>query len=133
MDLSLPFLKKKAVELLKQPYPSQAAAAEGLYRSLTTYYKETYPEVWNRQRESVELAAQAIQEIYRQNVFPEMKVAWGTYPNNLGHMNFPGCFRCHDGNHVNQKGTALTQDCSTCHALLAVEEENPKILEQLAP
>ena len=133
VDSSLPFLKKKAVELLKQLYPSQAAAAEGLRRGLTEYYRETYPEVWDRQRESLELAIQAIQEMYRRNVFPEMKVAWGTYPNNLGHMNSPGCFRCHDGNHVNAPGTALTQDCNTCHTLLAIEEENPAILEQLAP
>ena len=133
VDSSLPFLKKKAVELLKQPYPSQAAAAEGLRRGLTEYYRETYPDVWNRQRESVELAIQAIQEIYRRNVFPAMKVEWGTYPNNLGHMNSPGCFRCHDDNHLNAQGSALTQDCNTCHTLLAIEEENPAILEQLAP
>jgi len=133
VDSSLPFLKKKAVELLKQLYPSQAAAAEGLRRGLTEYYRETYPEVWDRQRESLELAIQAIQEMYRRNVFPEMKVAWGTYPNNLGHMNSPGCFRCHDGNHLNAQGSALTQDCNTCHTLLAIEEENPAILEQLVP
>jgi hypothetical protein len=133
VDASLPFLKKKAVELLRQPYPSQATAADGLARGLADYYRETYPDVWNRQRESVELAARALQEIYLRNVFPEMKVDWGTYPNNLGHMNSPGCFRCHDGNHLNQQGTALTQDCNTCHVLLAIEEEKPAILEQLAP
>jgi nitrate/TMAO reductase-like tetraheme cytochrome c subunit len=133
VDASLPFFKKKAVELLKQPYPSQPAAAEALARGLTSYYRETYPDVWNRQKESVELAAQTIQEIYQRNVFPEMKVSWGTYPNNIGHMNSPGCFRCHDGNHLNAQGTALTQDCNTCHVLLAIEEEKPAILEQLAP
>jgi NapC/NirT cytochrome c family, N-terminal region len=131
LDASLPFLKKKAVELLKQPYPSQDAAAAGISRALADYYRETYPEVWNRQRESVDLAAGVLREIYRDNVFPEMKVDWGSYPNNLGHMNFPGCFRCHDDNHLNAQGTALTQDCGTCHSLLAVEEENPAILEQL--
>jgi hypothetical protein len=132
VDTSLPFIKKKAVELLKQPYPSQDAAAEAIARGLTDYYRETYPEVWSRQRDSVELAAGAVQEIYRNNVFPEMKVDWGTYPNNLGHINFPGCFRCHDDNHLNAEGTPLTQDCGTCHALLAVEEEDPAILEQLS-
>src|SRR6185295_8670442 len=60
-----------------------------------------------------------------------MKIAWGTYPNNLGHTDFPGCFRCHDGNHVNKEGTAIQQDCNTCHVLLAVEEKDPPILKQL--
>lgn len=133
LDASLPFLKKKAVELLKQPYPSRDAAAESLSRALTDYYRETYPEVWKRQRESVDLAAGVVREIYQNNVFPEMKLDWGTYPNNLGHMNFPGCFRCHDDNHLNAQGTALTQDCGTCHALLAVEEKAPAILEQIGP
>ena len=132
LDASLPFLKKKAVELLQQSYPSQAAAADGLARSLTAYYKEQYPAIADQKSESIRLAAQTIQDIYRRNVFPEMKVKWGTYPNNLGHMNFPGCFRCHDGNHTSKEGKTITQDCNTCHALLAMEEPNPKILEELS-
>jgi len=58
-------------------------------------------------------------------------VSWGTYPNNIGHDLFPGCFRCHDDNHKNDSGKAITQDCSTCHELVAVSEENPEILKQL--
>ena len=131
MDASLPFLKKKAVELLKQPYATQAAATEALGRLLPAYYQQEHPKVWEQQREPVEQASQVIQEIYRRNVFPEMKVDWKTYPNNIGHEAFPGCFRCHDGNHTSKEGKTITQECNTCHLLLAVEEANPKILEQL--
>jgi hypothetical protein len=64
-------------------------------------------------------------------VFPDMKVTWGTYPNNLGHMDTPGCFRCHDGNHVSSDGRKINDDCDACHDLLATEERDPKILKDL--
>jgi hypothetical protein len=54
----------------------------------------------------------------------------GTYPNNLGHTDFDGCFRCHDDQHAAKDGKAITQDCSACHNLLATDEKNPKILSE---
>ena len=30
-------------------------------------------------------------------------------------------------------GETITNDCSVCHALVAVEEASPEILKQLAP
>jgi Ser-tRNA(Ala) deacylase AlaX len=60
-----------------------------------------------------------------------MKVTWGTHPNHLGHMSDPGCFRCHDGDHVAKDGTSITQDCAVCHNLLAVDEAKPKVLADL--
>ena len=62
-----------------------------------------------------------------------MKVAWGTYPNHIGHEGTPGCFRCHDGEHATEDGRVIEQDCSTCHAMLAVDEQNPEVLSQLQP
>jgi mono/diheme cytochrome c family protein len=66
--------------------------------------------------------------IYQRNVFPEFGVKWGTYPNNLGH---DGCFRCHDESHATPQKKTITQDCSTCHNPLAVEETSPPILKSL--
>jgi hypothetical protein len=60
-----------------------------------------------------------------------MKVTWGTYANNLGHTDFDGCFRCHDEQHAAQGGKTITQDCSACHNILASDEKNPKILNEL--
>ena len=65
------------------------------------------------------------------NIFPEMKIAWGTYPNNLGHQEFTGCFRCHDGSHASADCRTIPNDCDTCHSLIAVEEQNPKVLSEL--
>ena len=69
--------------------------------------------------------------IYRRNVFPDLKVTWGTYPNNLGHGDDPGCFRCHDDSHAMADKKTITQDCNTCHLALAVEEPSPEILKSL--
>jgi hypothetical protein len=79
----------------------------------------------------VEQAAATLLEIYNNNVFPSMSISWGTYPTNVGHNDSPGCFRCHDGNHQAKGGQAISQDCNSCHSLLAMDEENPKILQEL--
>jgi hypothetical protein len=50
-------------------------------------------------------------------VFPLMRVTWGTYPNQLGHIDTPGCFRCHDDSHKTKDGKAISQDCELCHAI----------------
>jgi hypothetical protein len=73
----------------------------------------------------------AVQEIYSTNVYPGMKITWNTYPNNIGHMASPGCFRCHDDQHKTKTGESITQDCSTCHEPIAVEEPNPEVLKTL--
>ena len=82
-------------------------------------------------KKPLEQAPDAVKRIYARNIFPEMMVSWGTYPNNVGHDPFPGCFRCHDDNHKSNSGKTIPQDCATCHELLAVSEENPEILKQL--
>jgi len=60
-----------------------------------------------------------------------MKITWGTYPNHLGHIDSPGCFRCHDDGHVAAGGAKITQDCNACHNVLAMEEAAPKVLADI--
>ncbi len=129
---SLPFVHKEAIELLKQNYPSKLEAQTQLPEALRTYYRTRYFAAYNAQRAQIEQAAAALLEIYNGNIFPEMNMTWGTHPNNLGHQDFPGCFRCHDGNHQAKGGRSITQDCNACHALLAMDEADPKILHELA-
>jgi hypothetical protein len=66
----------------------------------------------------VDKAVDALIEGYTTHVWPQMKIAWGTYPSLLGHDQAPGCWRCHDDEHVTLDGKAITQDCSLCHNLL---------------
>jgi hypothetical protein len=79
----------------------------------------------------VKAAGDILVTLYSENVFPYMKVTWGTHPNHIGHMNYPGCFRCHDGEHAAKDGNSITQDCSACHNLLVVDEAKPKVLADL--
>jgi hypothetical protein len=79
----------------------------------------------------VEQSAENVADIYLRNIFPAMKVTWGVHPNNLGHNDSPGCFRCHDGSHTSSDGQTITNDCTACHNLLAVDEQNPKVLADL--
>ena len=46
-------------------------------------------------------------------------------------MDYPGCFRCHDGSHTTKGGKTLSNDCSLCHNLLATDETNPSVLNDL--
>jgi hypothetical protein len=72
-------------------------------------------------RQDVERAVRVTQSLYDRNIFPQMNVQWGTYPNNIGHMDFPGCFRCHDEAHKAKDGSVIRQDCELCHKIESSE------------
>ena len=131
IPVGLPFVKKTAVELLKASYSSDEDAAQRIPAGLSAYYRGKYPAVASQRADGIQSAGEALLAIYRHNVFPDLKVAWGTYPNNLGHADDPGCFRCHDGSHATTDKKAIPQDCDTCHDALAVEETSPEILKTL--
>jgi hypothetical protein len=131
ISVSLPFIKKKGVEVLKATYATSEDAGKQIPESIRSYYRQGYPAVYESRTADVEMAAKAILAIYNENVFPDLKVTWGTYRNNLGHTDFPGCFRCHDEAHTSSAGTTITQDCSACHEMVAASEASPEILRTL--
>jgi len=131
ISATLPFAKKTGVELLKATYTSDDEAAQKIPAGLNAFYQQKYADIWAKRSNDVQLAGQALLAIYRNNVFPDLKVTWGTYPNNLGHIDDPGCFRCHDGGHATADKKVITQDCSTCHQMLATDETDPAILKTL--
>jgi hypothetical protein len=128
----LPFIRKKAVELLKVDYPDRDTAHQKIVEGVKDFYRTNYLSVYDSRRALVEQSAENVAGIYLRNIFPAMKMTWGVHPNNIGHNDFPGCFRCHDGSHTSADGQVITNDCSACHGLLAVEEQNPKVLADLA-
>ena len=131
IPVTLPYIKKKGVEALKANYGSREEAAEKLPRSIVDFYRENYPDLYGRRSSDIAQAAQEVLAIFNRNVFPSLKVSWGTYPNNLGHTDFPGCFRCHDELHKAEGNKTITQDCSACHEPMAVDETSPEILKTL--
>jgi len=103
---NLPFVHREAVRALKAGNPS---LLRDFYRSQQTQAAASAPDI--------ERAAAAVADLYRRNVFPEMHVTFGTYPNNIGHIDSAGCFRCHDDQHKSKDGKAIGQECETCHAI----------------
>jgi hypothetical protein len=117
-DAKMPFIRREAVKVLKAGYADKAAAFKGIEDGLTSFYKD-FPDV---PKSSVERAVASARHAYERNVFPSMKVTWGSYANNVGHSDpgpspFPGCFRCHDENHKTTQGKAISQDCGLCHTI----------------
>jgi nitrate/TMAO reductase-like tetraheme cytochrome c subunit len=133
LDRSLPYLRRESLRLLALEQPSHEAARQAIAQGLEAFYREHYPQVIDSKGREIHAAGRALGDIYCANVFPEMKVSWGTYPNHLGHTHSPGCFRCHDGEHKAADGAAISDDCATCHAVLAMDEEKPEILGMLQP
>ncbi len=127
----LPFIKKESVEVLRTGYPDRTTATEKIAASLYAFYQTSYPDVYRDKRSLVDAAVKEVQAIYLRNVFPKMKVTWGTYVNNLGHEDSLGCFRCHDGSHTSADGRTIPMDCDACHTLLTVDDPNPKVLADL--
>ena len=111
----LPWIKRTAMEALIGTYPDAETARAEILRKLTDFYKQRYPQVAEQRAADIRKAADVAGGIWERNVFPKMNVDWKTYPDNIGHRNWPGCFRCHDGRHKTKEGKVLTMECSTCH------------------
>jgi hypothetical protein len=127
----LPWVHKKSLELLKANYATTDEARAKIPAQLEAFYRTEHPDVYAAKAQTIKAAGDGLVYIFTHNAFPEMKVTWGTHPNHIGHMSYPGCFRCHDGDHAAKDGKSVTQDCAACHNLLAVDEAKPKVLSDL--
>jgi NapC/NirT cytochrome c family, N-terminal region len=114
ISTNLPSVKKEAVEALTGAASTKEEGLQKIAASLSKAYS-------NQRDVEVKQAIAAVQQIYRQNFFPEMKADWRTHPNNIGHKDWPGCFRCHDGKHKTSDGKKSlgASDCNSCHVILA--------------
>jgi hypothetical protein len=119
IDRTLPFVRKEGVGLLAADYASRDAALAGISNGLTAFYQKQYPELAKDRSAVITKAIRELQKIYDQNFFPSMKAKWSVYPNNIGHLEFEGCFRCHDGQHKSAEGKIIRSDCNTCHTIMA--------------
>ena len=109
VSTKVPFVRSQMVEVLSEEVPAGTDASQAITDRLTRAFGTATPEA----RQAVEVALR----LYRENVFPRMKITWGTYTNNLFHINDTGCFRCHDDTH-SAKGDPekkVRQDCELCH------------------
>jgi hypothetical protein len=133
IDRSLPFVRREAVRLLTEATGSHAEVRQSLPAGLQAFYASLDPELARAKAAVIAVAGQALADAYARNVWPDMKIVWGTYPTNLGHVQAPGCWRCHDDSHADSSGKTISQDCTLCHELLADQEKDPSILKLLRP
>ena len=119
IDAGIPFVKQQAVRALAARYASTDDALRAIPAALGAFYRSGYPAVVRTDSAQLRRAIAEVQALYTHNFFPGMKVDWRVYPDNIGHMNFPGCFRCHDGNHRSADGRSITHDCGACHTIIA--------------
>jgi nitrate/TMAO reductase-like tetraheme cytochrome c subunit len=134
VDPSLPFARREGLKALQADYPSHEAAREGIAKAIADFYAQSYPQVAAEKKDAVAAAGKALGDIWCWNVFPGMNIRWGTYASHIGHPDMStqvGCFRCHDEEHKTKDGQAISQDCSTCHSVLAQEEKDPEILKSI--
>ncbi|MHB8519449.1 MAG: cytochrome c3 family protein [Limisphaerales bacterium] len=124
LDTSMLSIKKEAVAVLTQPYATEDEAKKKIATTLHAKYTD-HP----RLKSTIE----EVQRIYTNNFFPEMKAGWKVYPRNIGHKDWAGCFRCHDGRHKSADGKQAinANDCNSCHVILA--EGRGSAMEQLNP
>jgi hypothetical protein len=119
IDPELPYAKAKATELLAREYASKDEALQTISDEFKAFYKEEYPEIYLEKQSIIDDAVDELENIYRSNYFPAMKVRWDTYANNIGHLMWKGCFRCHGDTHKTKAGQVIDRDCNSCHILIS--------------
>jgi nitrate/TMAO reductase-like tetraheme cytochrome c subunit len=132
IDPSLPYVKAQSVARLSANYDTTAAAGQAI-EDLRGYYSSQYPLIAVTKAAAINTAISELEQIYELVATPDMKVTAATYPDNLGHTAYPGCFRCHDGGHYKVVGGALTSEaipsaCATCHTFPQIGPNTSAIL-----
>jgi nitrate/TMAO reductase-like tetraheme cytochrome c subunit len=109
---ALPWIKTNAVYALTRDYTNEIQALQNIATILNDRYRDDA---------RIKPVIDVVQQIYRDNFFPEMRATWATYPDHIGHMIWSGCFRCHDDRHATADGTQKIKanDCNACHTILA--------------
>ncbi len=116
IDSTIPEIRLKGVQILRGAYETQQKALEAI-AGLEDFYQRNFADYYAANREAVQTAITTIQQIYVQSVFPEQKTDWDSHPTNVGHKDAPGCFRCHDGKHLNKDQEAIRLECNLCHSI----------------
>jgi hypothetical protein len=108
---TLPFVRREALAAVTAEYSDKQAALQAIAARLREHFRR-FP---SADHTAIEKAIAGTQDVWARNVFPRMKVTWGTYPNQISHIDTPGCFRCHDDEHTTRDGRVIKQDCELCH------------------
>ena len=114
----LPEVKALAMEVFNNSFDFKDSAMIAIGNRITEFYQAEYPDILKQNPELIDRAKAGFLRGFSKNIFPEMKASWDVYPNHIGHVEFNGCFRCHNGNHESSAGDIISRDCNLCHTIL---------------
>jgi hypothetical protein len=112
----IPDIRRNAAEVLEREYESTPSALESI-EAMDIYYQKNYSDFYVANPELIQQMIDALKEVYQSSVFPEQEFDWTAHADNTGHETDPGCFRCHDGKHLNDAGDAVRLECNLCHSV----------------
>jgi hypothetical protein len=138
LDPKVPWLKKTSLAALGAVSPARDTAEAELRGALAAAYDREHP-AQKPAAPALDAAARGLATVYRHNVYPDMKLTFGTYRSNIGHggpdpgKSKAGCFRCHSGDHATADGKELSSKCESCHEVTAKDELPKDLPDELQP
>jgi len=118
VDRNIPAIKERIIEVLSKEYETNEEAEKYIVNTLTNHYQNKHSDFYIQNEKSIKKAIQNISRTYKEHFFPHMKARWKMYPENIGHVISPGCFRCHDGKHESEDKKVIPRDCTICHTIV---------------
>lgn len=119
IDETIPFIKSISVQALETTYSKKEIALDSINTIIRNFYRSNFREVYEAKKDNIYVGIKEVQKIYERNYFPFMNANWKSFPDNIAHTYTPGCFRCHDGNHVSDDGRVISRDCNSCHTIIS--------------
>lgn len=123
IDPAIPAIKEKGIEVLTPKYADMDIAKAAINR-LDAFYSQNFADYYEKNKPIVENGIEVLQGLYPQIHYPDQGLDWTTHPDNIGHKDWPGCFRCHDGKHfTSDRKEAIRLECNVCHTLPTVAKQ----------
>ncbi len=120
----LPSLKARSAELVEKAVAlgEEGAATDDAMAALVAEVGADYL-ADDREPAAVAAFEKTMTDILQKSTFDAAGVTWRSFPDNSAHKDFAGCFRCHDGKHLNDEGQSIPLQCNICHDIPAVKRE----------
>ncbi len=119
IDPSIPGIREDSLTVLQQEFASRDEAKEKIVASLLDLQATRNGQDFVAEHEKSLISSGGyLLDAYMANVWPKMKVTWGTYKEHIGHQYADdgyGCWRCHDEEHQTKFGKTMSQACDLCH------------------
>ena len=114
---AIPEIRRKAVEVYENSIRpmEQPKALRGIGGSTRSTIPTSMPEQSNRFKVAIRGLQSAYGEASTQN-----RTQTGLRTPTTSGTKSPGCFRCHDGKHLNEEQKAIRLECNLCHSIPVV-------------